>query len=156
MQAEPQPARVPFGVTVRRLEPADSDALAALGSDAALISASWGGPLGLAASGHGWAAVSRKGGILAVACTYFRGDEYEDVGVYTVPEHRRHRLSLACVNALSPLSADILARGRMHSWNCSIHNHASRLLAWTGGFGLVREYVHFAVGSPVVRGRLSL
>ncbi|MFE5924003.1 GNAT family N-acetyltransferase, partial [Streptomyces sp. NPDC056468] len=151
-QAEPQPARVPLGVTVRRLEPADTNALAALGPDAAWISASWGGPLGLASSGHGWAAASRKGRILAVACTYFRGDEYEDVGVYTAPDHRRHRLGLACVNALS---ADIVARGRVPSWNCSVHNRASRLLAWTGGFRLVREYVHFAVGSPVLRGRLS-
>ncbi|MCZ4610915.1 GNAT family N-acetyltransferase [Streptomyces sp. Lzd4kr] len=152
LQAEPQPSTVPLGVTVRRLEPADTDALNALGPDAAWISASWGGPLGLASSGHGWAAVSRRGRILAVACTYFRGSRYEDVAVFTTPDHRRHRLSLACVNALS---ADIAARGRVPSWNCSVLNRASRLLAWTAGFRLVREYVHYAVGSPVSRERLS-
>ncbi|WP_261989396.1 GNAT family N-acetyltransferase, partial [Streptomyces sp. uw30] len=152
LQAEPQSAPLPFGATVRRLEPADTEALHDLGSDASWISASWGGPLGLASSGHGWAAVSRKGRILAVACTCFRGSRYEDVAVFTVPDHRRHRLGLACVDALC---ADITARGRVPSWNCSVLDRAGRLLAWTAGFRLVREYVHHAVGSPVSRKRLS-
>lgn len=151
-QAEPQPATVPLGFVLRRLEAADTDAVQALGSDAAWISASWGGPLGLAASGHGWAVFSRKGRVLAVACTYLRGSRYEDVAVFTVPDHRRHRLALACVNALCE---DIVARGRVPSWNCSVLNRASRLLAWYAGFRLVREYVHYAVGSPVSHDRLS-
>ena len=146
LQAEPRQATVPFGLTLRRLEPADTDALDALGPDASWISASWGGPLGLASSGHGWAVVSRKGRVLALACTYFRGSRYEDVAVCTVPDHRRHRLALACVTALN---GDISARGRTPSWNCSVLNRASRLLAWNAGFRLVREYVHHAVGSPV-------
>lgn len=95
LQAEPQPCTVPRGVTVRRLEPADTDALLALGPDAAWIHASWGGPLGLAASGHAWAAVDRGGQPLAIARTYFRGTRYEDVAVFTAPDHRRHRLALA-------------------------------------------------------------
>ncbi|MCL8015200.1 GNAT family N-acetyltransferase [Streptomyces sp. AS02] len=152
LQTEPQPATVPFGVTVRRLEPADTDALEALGADASWISASWGGPLGLASSGHAWAAVGRTGRILALACTFFLGTRYEDVAVYTVPDRRRHRLGLACVTALCK---DITARGRIPSWNCSLHNRPSRLLAWTAGFRLVREDVHYAVGSPVAQGRLS-
>jgi hypothetical protein len=132
-------------VTVRRLGPADADALAALGSDAAWIHAGWGGPAELAASGHGWAASDRAGQLLAVACTHFRGTQYEDVAAYTRPGHRRHRLGLACVTALC---TDIEARGHVPSWNCSVHNRASRLLAWTAGFRLVREYVHHAAGSP--------
>ncbi|MGW1800961.1 GNAT family N-acetyltransferase [Streptomyces sp. NPDC001984] len=152
LQAEPQPATVPFGVTVRRLEPADTDALEALGPDVSWISASWGGPLGLASSGHAWAAVSRSDRILAIACTFFLGTQYEDVAVYTVPDRRRHRLGLACVTALC---ADIAVRGHTPTWNCSLHNRPSRLLAWTAGFRLVREYVHYAVGSPVARTPLS-
>ncbi|MFD3376724.1 MULTISPECIES: GNAT family N-acetyltransferase [unclassified Streptomyces] len=152
LQADPQPCAVPRGVTVRRLEPADTDALLALGPDTAWIHASWGDPLGLAASGHGWAAMDRKGQVLAIACTYFRGTRYEDVAVFTDPGHRRHRLALACVTALA---ADIAARGHIPSWNCSVQNRAGRLLAWNAGFRLVREYVHYGVGSPVARDRLS-
>lgn len=149
LQATPQPALVPHALTVRRLEPADVDAVRGLGPDAAWISASWGGPLGLAASGHAWAAVGRTGRVLAVACTYFRGISHEDVAVHTVPDRRRHHLGLACVTALC---ADITARGHTPSWNCSLHNRASRLLAWSAGFRLVREYVHYAVGDPVRTG----
>ncbi|MGX1908038.1 GNAT family N-acetyltransferase [Streptomyces phaeochromogenes] len=87
--------------------------------------ASWGDPLGLTASGHGWAAVDRKGQMPAVACTYFRGTRYEDIAVFTAPDRRRHRLALACVTALA---ADIVARGHVPSWNCSVLNRARRLL----------------------------
>ncbi|MET9294126.1 GNAT family N-acetyltransferase [Streptomyces sp. NPDC003077] len=144
-----EPARrppVPRGVRVRRLEPGDAAALRALGPDAAWIAATWGGPEGLAASAHGWAAVRRDGRILALACTYFRGSRYEDVAVFTAPDHRRHRLALACVTALC---ADIAARGHVPGWDCSTMNRPSRLLAWTAGFRLVREYVHYAAGGPV-------
>ena len=109
-RAEPLPATLPMGVTVRRLEVTDTEALDALGPDASWLSASWGGPRGLAASGHGWAAVGRTGRILAVACTYFRGARHEDVAVHTVPGSRRHRLALACVTSLC---ADITARGHI-------------------------------------------
>ncbi|MFE2586621.1 GNAT family N-acetyltransferase [Streptomyces sp. NPDC059378] len=152
LQAPPQSASVPHAVTVRRLNPADTAAVHALGTDTSWLSASWGGPAGLAASGHAWAAVGRTGRILAVACTYFRGTGYEDVAVYTVPDRRRHHLALACVTSLC---ADITSRGHTPGWNCSVHNRASRLLAWTAGFRLVREYVHYAAGSPVSRHRLS-
>lgn len=47
-------ARTPKGVTVRRITAADADSLAALGPGAAWIHASWGGPAGLAGSGHAW------------------------------------------------------------------------------------------------------
>ncbi|MFD4231864.1 GNAT family N-acetyltransferase [Streptomyces sp. NPDC058545] len=152
LQAVPQPCPVPRGVTVRRLEPPDVDALHALGADAAWIQASWGGAPGLAASGHGWASVDRGGQVLAIACTYFRGTCYEDVAVFTAPDQRHHRLALTCVNALV---SDIIARGHIPSWNCSVLNHASRLLAWTAGFRLVREYVHYTAGSPAQRSRLA-
>lgn len=138
--------RTPRGVTVRRLAPADAPALAALGPESSWIHGSWGGPEGLAASGHGWAAVDRGGRVAAVACSYFTGQAYEDVAVLTAPERRRERLALACVTALC---ADIDARGRTASWSCGRDNRPSRLLAWTAGFRLQREYVQYVTGTPV-------
>ncbi|MET9968941.1 GNAT family N-acetyltransferase [Streptomyces sp. NPDC006356] len=117
--------------------------MSALGPDADWLHTSWGSQLALAASGHAWAAVGKDGQLHAIACTYFRGRHYEDVAVHTAPGHRRHLLTLACITALCQ---DITARGHTLSWNCSVHNRASRLLAWTAGFRLVREYVHYAAG----------
>ncbi|MFF3904514.1 GNAT family N-acetyltransferase [Streptomyces sp. NPDC001848] len=144
LQAAPQPAGIPRAMTVRRLERTDADAVRVLGTDASWLSAGWGGPRGLAASGHAWAAVDRTARIQAVACTYFRGTHYGDVAVHTASGRTRHHLALARVNALG---VDIGARGHLPSWNCSVHNRASRLLAWNAGFRLVRQYVHYAVGS---------
>ncbi|MEU7429895.1 GNAT family N-acetyltransferase [Streptomyces sioyaensis] len=132
---------------MRRLTPKDAPAIAALGPEAAWVHASWGGPAGLAASGHGWAAFE-KDRVLALACTYFRGTRYEDVASLTVPEHRRQRLALACVTALCQ---DITARGHTPSWTCSRDNRPSRLLAWTAGFRLEHEYVHYLTGQPARR-----
>ncbi|MEU0395702.1 GNAT family N-acetyltransferase [Streptomyces sp. NPDC006208] len=78
-----------------------------------------------------------------MACTYIRGSRYEDIAVLTDPEHQRQHLALACVNALCD---DIEARGCVPSWTCSRHNRPSRLLAWTAGFRLQREYVHYTTG----------
>ncbi|MFF0215377.1 GNAT family N-acetyltransferase [Streptomyces vinaceus] len=139
--------RTPRGVTVRRLTPEDVPALADLRPESAWIHASWGGPGGLAASGHGWAAFA-KGRILSVACAYFLGNTHEDVAVVTVPDRRREHLALACV---AGLTADIRARGRVPSWCCSRDNRASRLLAWTTGFRLTRAYVHHATGRAFSR-----
>ncbi|MGW9170878.1 GNAT family N-acetyltransferase [Streptomyces decoyicus] len=141
------PPRPPHGVTVRRLTPADAAALTGLTADMAWVHSSWGSPAGLAASGHGWAAF-QKDRILAVACTYFRGTTFEDVACVTVPELRRQRLALACVTALCQ---DIAARGHTPSWTCSRDNRPSRLLAWTAGFRLAHEYVHYLTGQPARR-----
>ncbi|MGW2860220.1 GNAT family N-acetyltransferase [Streptomyces sp. NPDC001205] len=141
---EPAAPRLPRGVTVRRLVDSDATALVALGTDSAWIHASWGGPSRLAKSGHAWGAFHR-GRLLAVACTYFLGSRFEDLAVVTVPEHRREQLALSCVVALC---ADVEARGRTASWTCSRYNRPSRLLAWTAGFRLEHEYVHYATGTP--------
>ncbi|MFD0268253.1 GNAT family N-acetyltransferase [Streptomyces sp. NPDC127106] len=141
--------KVPRGVTVRRLTADDAPALAALDPQAAWIHATWGSPVDLAAVGYGWAAFDRNGRMAAVAVTRFRGSAYEDLAVLTRPDRRRERLALACVTGLT---ADVAARGRTASWCCSRDNRASRLLAWTAGFRLVREYVHHVTGRPSVRG----
>lgn len=145
---KPEPPRPPHGVSVRRVNAADTRALAALDADSSWIHASWGGPGGLAASGHAWGAF-HKDHLLAVACTYFLGSRYEDIAVVTAPGHRRQQLALSCVVALG---ADVAARGRTASWTCSRYNRASRLLAWTAGFRLEREYVHHATGTASARG----
>ncbi|QIY53892.1 GNAT family N-acetyltransferase [Streptomyces sp. RPA4-5] len=139
--------RPPHGVTVRRLVPADAPALAALAPDTAWLHASWGGPAGLAASGLCWAAFGTDE-VLAVACTYFHGTTYEDIACYTAPAHRRRRLALACVTSLCQ---DIAGRGHTPSWTCSRDNRPSRLLAWTAGFRLAHEYVHYLTGKPARR-----
>ncbi|MEU5776970.1 GNAT family N-acetyltransferase [Streptomyces venezuelae] len=146
------PPRTPRGVTVRRLTASDAPALAALSPDSTWIHDSWGGPEGLADSGHAWAAVDRGGRVAAVACSYFTGQTYEDVAVLTAPERRRERLGLACVTALC---ADIAARGRTASWSCSRDNRPSRLLAWTAGFRLHREYVQYVTGKAIAPPRTS-
>ncbi|MFD7326311.1 GNAT family N-acetyltransferase [Streptomyces sp. NPDC059875] len=136
------PPRVPRGVTVRRLRPEDGPAIAAADPAMAWIHATWDGPAALADSGHGWAAF-RKSRVLAVACSRFAGTRYEDVACATDPGERRQHLALACVQGLT---SDIAARGRTATWSCSRDNRASRLIAWTAGFRLVREYVHHTTG----------
>ncbi|MFI8370250.1 GNAT family N-acetyltransferase [Streptomyces sp. NPDC085466] len=137
--------RVPRGVTVRRLVPGDAPALAALDPASAWIHATWGGPAGLAASGAAWAAF-RRDRVLAVACSRFLGSRYEDVACATAPGERRRHLALACVTALT---ADIEARGHRAGWSCSRDNRPSRRLAWTAGFRLAHEYVHYAAGAAL-------
>ncbi|MGW6395313.1 GNAT family N-acetyltransferase [Streptomyces sp. NPDC055103] len=141
-RAEAVAPRVPRGVTVRRIAPGDAQALSALDPSMAWIHESWEGPAALASSGLAWIAI-RKGRVLAVACSRFLGDRYEDVACTTAPEERRRHLALACVTGLT---ADVTSRGHLASWSCSRHNRPSRLLAWTAGFRLAHEYVHHAAG----------
>ncbi|MER5202165.1 GNAT family N-acetyltransferase [Streptomyces sp. NPDC002825] len=136
------PPRVPRGVTVRRLVPEDASALATLDPAMAWIHESWEGPTALAASGFGWAAFHR-GRVLAVACTRLLGHRYEDIACATAPDARRQHLALTCVTRLTE---DITARGHQASWSCSRDNRPSRLLAWTAGFRLSREYVRYVTG----------
>lgn len=136
--------RLSADVLVRRLTFRDASAVRELGPEPAWITESWGGPHGLAGSGHCWGAF-RGGRLLSVACTYFLGDRYEDVAVVTVPDERGKGLAAACVRGLC---ADVAARGRTPSWTCSRYNEPSRRLAVKAGFRLVRAYVHYAVGAP--------
>ncbi|KOG33762.1 MULTISPECIES: GNAT family N-acetyltransferase [Streptomyces] len=151
-QADPATARLPRGTAVRRLRADDGPALAAAGLALGWTFATWGGAEGLARSGHGWAAF-RKGRVLAVACARFTGSRYEDVACATDPGERRRHLALACVTGLT---ADVAARGRTATWSCSRENRASRLLAWTAGFRLHREYVHHTTGPATVSGTSKL
>ena len=62
--------------------------LAGLGPETrSWIAATWGGPGGLAASGTGWGAFQGRR-LVAVACPFFVGAGYEDLGVATEPGFR--------------------------------------------------------------------
>jgi GNAT superfamily N-acetyltransferase len=132
---------VPGHGSVRRLTSADAAALSALHPDAAWISKTWGGPVGLAASGHGWGAF-HNGHLVAVACTFFAGARYHELGVATDPDHRGRGLATACAwHALR----HAVSAGRIPSWSTSPDNHASRRIAEKLGFTLVRSDVLYVI-----------
>ena len=133
---------------VRRLEAADAPALAALHPSITWIGATWGGATGLAASGRAWAAFD-GGRPVSVACAFFVGRLFEDVGVVTEPGHRGRGLSTACAAAVV---ADVRARGRRPSWTTSPDNAGSRGVAARLGFVHERDDVLYAVRTPIPGG----
>ena len=109
------------------------------------ISKTWGGPAGLAASGYAWAVVNVRQ-ILAVACSFFVGGRYEEIGVVTEPACRGLGLSVLCAQALGE---DIVARGRRPSWTTSVDNKPSRRVAEKLGFQFVRYDQHYVINQPI-------
>ncbi len=126
---------------VRRLTLADAPHLWALHSENAWISKTWGGPLGLAASGYAFGAFINQQ-LVALACTFYLGAHYEDIGVITEREFRGRGLSTACAAALC---ADIIARGHIPSWSTSTDNLASIRVAEKLGFTLHRHDMLYLV-----------
>jgi RimJ/RimL family protein N-acetyltransferase len=140
-----RPPTLPPGRVVRRLVPADAGALAGFGGETAWISGTWGGPAGLAASGMGWGAFV-DGRLAAVACPFFAGWRYEDLGVATEPAYRRLGLSTACA---VEVCHDVRRRGRTPTWTTSPDNLASLRVAAKLGFTLARRDRLHVVGMPV-------
>ncbi|MFF3767664.1 GNAT family N-acetyltransferase [Streptomyces sp. NPDC001922] len=138
--------RTRSGLTVRQLSPSDSPAITGAGSDLDWIAAPWGGPHRLLAGGHAWGAFDAERRLLALAATYFLGSRYADLGVATLQSHRRLGLARACV---AGLCRDLGTRGVTPTWTAGRSNTASRGLAWTSGFRLHRELVHYYVDTPV-------
>jgi RimJ/RimL family protein N-acetyltransferase len=130
---------------VRPLTPDDVPALDALDPSIAWIGETWGGSAGLARSGRAYAAVG-DGRVLSVACSFYVGVGYEDIGVVTEPAARGRGLSTACAAALA---ADVRRRGKQPSWTTSPGNLASRAVAARLGFVHQRDDVLYAVGTPV-------
>lgn len=128
--------------SLRRLTPSDVPRLAGLEPELAWISKTWGGPQGLAASGCGWGAFV-AGQLASVACTFFFGQTYEDIGVVTEPEFRGSGLSPACVRALCH---DIRARGHQPTWTTSSDNLASIRVAEKLGFVVQRRSRLYVIG----------
>jgi hypothetical protein len=131
LEGPPGPVPAPgAGHLVRRLGAADADALAALGPETAWIANTWGGPAGLAASGMGWGAFGGER-LVAVACPFFVGAAYEDLGVATEPASRGLGLSPACAGEVV---GDVRRRGRVPTWTTSPDNAASLRVAAKLGF----------------------
>jgi predicted GNAT family acetyltransferase len=130
---------------VRRLGAGDAGPLAGLGEASAWIANTWGGPEGLAASGTAWGAFAGSR-LVAVACPFFVGTVYEDLGVVTEPGFRRLGLSTACAG---PVCQDVRGRGRVPSWTTSPDNAASLGVAAKLGFTFQRRDRLLVVDVPV-------
>jgi RimJ/RimL family protein N-acetyltransferase len=130
---------------VRRLGAGDAGPLAGMGEASAWIANTWGGPEGLAASGTAWGAFAGSR-LVAVACPFFVGTVYEDLGVVTEPGFRRLGLSTACAG---PVCQDVRRRGRVPSWTTSPDNTASLGVAAKLGFTLQRRDRLLVVDVPV-------
>jgi RimJ/RimL family protein N-acetyltransferase len=133
---------MPSAPLLRRLEPGDSEHLQGLSSQSNWIGKTWGGPEGLAASGLAWGAFV-EGRLASVACTFFVGDRYEEIGVVTEPEFRGRGLSVACSGALC---LDIQGRGHYSSWTTSSDNMASLRVAEKLGFIKHRHDYLYVIG----------
>jgi GNAT superfamily N-acetyltransferase len=130
---------------VRRLSAADAAALEGLEPASAWIGKTWGGAKGLANSGYGWGAFV-DGELAAVACTFFLGRRYEDVGVVTAKKYQRRGLSTACALGLCQ---DIRARGRQPTWATSPDNTASLRVAEKLGFQVDRQDMSYVIGVEI-------
>lgn len=133
---------------IRPLMAADALALARLGPDTVWIANTWGGPDGLAASGFAWGAFV-DGALTSVACTFFVGSEYEEIGVATVSAHRGRGYSTACAAALC---RDILGRGTTPAWSTSPDNLSSIRVAQKLGFAFIGEDVTYIVNRAIPEG----
>jgi GNAT superfamily N-acetyltransferase len=130
---------------LNRLSLADAKALSKISEESAWIWNTWGGPEELASSGFSWGVyVERR--LVSVACTFFLGERFEDVGVVTDPVYRNQGFSSACAGALC---RDIHARGRIPSWTTSPDNTASLGVARRLGFTLQREDVLYVAGVEI-------
>ena len=96
-------------------------------------------------SGYSWGTFV-DGELAAVACTFFLGRSYEDVGVVTVPKFQRRGLSTACAAALC---RDIRTRGHQPIWSTSPDNAASLRVAEKLGLRVDRQDVTYVIGIDI-------
>ena len=139
------PIATPAGAEIRRLEETDAPALANLSPESAWVTKTWGGPSGAAKSATAWGAFV-QGKLASVACPFFAGIQYEDLGVATEPAYRGQGFSAACTYALIQ---DVLGRGKRVSWNTSTDNIASIRVAEKLGFRFVRTDRLFVTGVEI-------
>jgi predicted GNAT family acetyltransferase len=131
--------------SVRRFASTDTRLLQSLDPGLTWISNTWGGPHGLAGSGFGWGAFV-AGQLASVACTFFFGAAYEDIGIVTEPQCRGLGLAWACAGALCD---DVRARGHRPSWTTSPDNSASLRVAEKLGFIVQRDDVLYITGVEI-------
>jgi RimJ/RimL family protein N-acetyltransferase len=130
---------------VRRLQAGDIYLLWGLNLEMAWIWKTWGGPAALAAAEYAWGAFIDSR-LVSIACTFFVGDQYEELGVVTDPAFRGLGLSAACAGALCE---DIRARGRRPSWSTSPDNIASLRVAEKLGFTITGHSFLYVAGIAV-------
>ncbi len=136
---------MPAGKLIRRLEAKDVFHLRGLRPEINWICNTWGGPERLAASGYAWGAFANER-LVSVACSFFVGEQYEDIGVVTESEFRGLGLSVACAGKLCE---DIQSRGKQPSWTTSPDNLASVRVAEKLGFRLHRHDVLYVTGVSI-------
>lgn len=130
---------IPSNSMVRLLTAADALHLQGLDPESAWIGKTWGNAAGLAASGTAWGTFVADR-LAAVACTFYMGEQYEDIGIVTEPAFRGRGLGPACAGAACQA---IQARGRRPGWTTSIDNIASIRVAEKLGFTLHhRDYLY--------------
>ncbi len=144
LRASPRLSR-PQGYQVRRLVATDTPHLRGLSPELSWIWQTWIDPSGLASSGYAWGVFARDR-LVSVACSFFLGDRYEDIGVVTEPAFRRLGLSAACAGALCQ---DIQDRGYQPSWSTSPDNTASLRVAEKLGFSILRRDRLYAIGVSI-------
>jgi predicted GNAT family acetyltransferase len=132
----------PARIHIRRLTAVDAYHLWGLSPEISWISKTWSGPIGLAASGFAWGAFV-DGQLVSVACSFFLGIQFEEIGVVTEPAFRGRGLSVACAGALCK---DIQDRGRQPSWSTSPDNTGSVRVAEKLGFTLQRRDHLYLIG----------
>jgi RimJ/RimL family protein N-acetyltransferase len=120
-------------------------AVARLSDEIGWVAKTWGGPAGLAASGHAYGAFA-GGRLAAVTCSFFQGARYADAGVVTEPERRGQGLGVASARAWC---AGTVAHRRVPTWTTSTDNSASRRIAERLGFALVRRDVLHVIGVAI-------
>jgi RimJ/RimL family protein N-acetyltransferase len=131
----------------RVLRAADAPAVERLSDEIGWVAKTWGGPAGLATSGHAYGAFAGDR-LAAVTCTFFQGARHADAGVVTEPELRGRGLGLASARAWC---AGTVAGGRVPTWTTSTENTASRRIAERLGFELVRRDVLHVIGVEIPR-----
>jgi len=129
-----RPISTPPGAEIRRLEATDAPEMANLSPESDWVVKTWGGVSRAAKSAVAWGAFM-KGKLVSIACPFFVGIQYEDLGVATEPPYRGWGLSTGCAYALIQ---DVLQRGKRVSWNTSTDNIASIRVAEKLGFRFVR------------------
>ena len=130
---------------VRRARPGRRAAAASAPGRPGLDRRDLGRPRRAGGSGTAWGAVD-DGRLGAVACPFFAGDRYEDIGVVTLTSRRGQGLGTACAGAVC---AEVRARGRVPSWTTSPDNPGSLGIAAALGFTLERHDVLHVIGVPI-------
>ena len=135
-----------------RLTPENTPSLSVLSPEIQWISKTWGGPAGLAGSGCAWTAFM-DGRAASIACTFFYGEKFEDIGIVTELAFRGRSLATGCAAAHL---RDIFARGHIPSWGTSPDNEPSLRIACKLGFQHLREDVLYVIGRPVPKSAVRL